>query len=316
MCESWKAIWECAPGVAERLSAALAAPPDADAATTDAAMTAEAVALTPLDAAGEATDAEDNPAQWRVEAYFSTRPDVSLLAGLARSSEAPLATKIEALPKIDWVAHSLQGLGVVRAGRFQLYGAHDAGRIETDPELISIRIDANQAFGTGHHPTTAGCLEALDALNARGALDPLKSGAQALDLGCGSAVLAIAVAKICDAFVIGADIDPKAVEIARDNCALNDVANRVQIIEADGLAHPEITARSPYPLILANILAGPLIALAPAISAAAAPDSVIILAGLLDEQHDAVVAAYDAHGFSVRGRHGAQRWPVLTLTRS
>lgn len=297
---AWKAAWVCAPSHAEAF---------ADALTDHLIWPADAVAMTPLDAAGAPTDAEDDPAQWRVEAYYAEPPDWEALCAALAAWSQDSAPAIEALPDRDWVAASLEGLGIVRAGRFQLYGVHDAERLDPAEELIAIRIDANQAFGTGHHPTTAGCLEALDALAET-------APASVLDLGCGSAVLAIAAAKLWGAAVLGSDIDAGSVEIARENCRLNEVAHCVRIIEADGLDHDAIAAAAPFELICANILAGPLVALAPAIAAACAPRGRVILAGLLDEQRDGVIRAYAAQGFAVERSHGTARWPVLTLIRS
>jgi ribosomal protein L11 methyltransferase len=244
---------------------------------------------------------------WKLEGYFEDRPDVASLAALVAGTGlgAPL---IEELPDIDWVAHALEGLGVVEAGRFLLYGSHDAGKIPDDGARIPIRIDANQAFGTGHHPTTAGCLTLLD----RFAGAPPEA---VFDLGCGSAVLAIAAAKLWDVEVIASDIDERSVEIARENIALNGAGDLVDAIVADGFSDPRIRVRAPFDFIFANILAGPLVEFAPAMAEHMAPRGRVMLAGLMAEQEADVRAAYEAAGFRQINRLGHAVWPVLLFVR-
>lgn len=200
-----------------------------------------------------------------------------------------LAIARETLPDIDWVAKSLEGLKPVRAGGFVVHGAHD--REELQAGEIAIEIEAGLAFGTGHHGTTAGCLEAL----AR--LVPEKRPASALDLGAGSAVLAIAIARLAPIPVLATDIDPVAVEVAAGNVALNGVADRVTAVTAEGFDDPVFAERGPFDLIVANILAGPLMALAPEMRRHLAPSGALVLSGILERQRDAVIAAYAAQGF-------------------
>lgn len=200
-----------------------------------------------------------------------------------------LAIARETLPDIDWVAKSLEGLKPVRAGGFVVHGAHD--REELQAGEIAIEIEAGLAFGTGHHGTTAGCLEAL----AR--LVPEKRPASALDLGAGSAVLAIAIARLAPIPVLATDIDPVAVEVAAGNVALNGVADRVTAVTAEGFDDPVFAERGPFDLIVANILAGPLMALAPEMRRHLAPSGALVLSGILERQRDAVTAAYAAQGF-------------------
>lgn len=251
-------------------------------------------------------DAREDVA-WKLEAYFEERPDAAALGALV--AEAGLgAPAIEALPDIDWVAHALAGLGVVEAGRFLLYGTHDADKLPDDATRIPIRIDANQAFGTGHHPTTAGCLTLLDRL---GGIAP-----QAVfDLGCGSAVLAIAAAKLWDVEVIASDIDERSVEIARENIALNGAGDLVTAITADGFADPRIRVRAPFDFVFANILAGPLTEFAPQMADYVAPRGRVMLAGLMAEQEAGVRAAYEAAGFRQLNRLDHAVWPVLLFVR-
>lgn len=262
---------------------------------------ANAVSLTKAD-----DTAADDATAWRLEAYFAERPDETLSALLAETGLG--APAIEELPDIDWVAHALEGLGVVEAGRFLLYGSHDAEKLPEGGEKIAIRIDANQAFGTGHHPTTAGCLTLLDRIAG---LPP----ESVLDLGCGSAVLAVAAAKLWDVEVLASDIDEKSVEIATENIALNGVGDLVNAIAADGFADPRIKVRAPYDLIFANILAGPLVEFAPAMAAHVARRGRVMLAGLMTNQEAGVVAAYEAAGFKLLNRLDHQTWPVLLLVR-
>lgn len=261
---------------------------------------ANAVSLTKKD-----DTAADDATAWRLEAYFTERPDADALAALLGGAGPP---SIEELPDIDWVAHALEGLGIIQAGRFVLYGSHDEGRLPDDDARIAIRIDANQAFGTGHHPTTAGCLTLLD----RFAGAPPES---VFDLGCGSAVLAIAAAKLWDVEVLASDIDEKSVEIANENIALNKAGDLVTAIVADGFADPRIRVRAPYDFVFANILAGPLTEFAPAMADHMARRGRVMLAGLMADQEAGVLAAYEAAGFKLLNRLDHQTWPVLLFVK-
>ncbi len=262
---------------------------------------ADAISLTKHD-----DTAPDDATAWKLEAYFPERPDAEALSELLADSGVG-APSIEELPDIDWVAHALEGLGVVEAGRFVLFGSHDADKIADDGR-IAIRIDANQAFGTGHHPTTAGCLALLD----RFAGAPPGS---VLDLGCGSAVLAIAAAKLWDVEVLASDIDARSVEIAGENIALNGVGDLVNAIVADGFDDPRIKVRAPYEFVFANILAGPLVDFAPAMADHVARRGRVMLAGLMADQEADVTAAYQSAGFRLLNRLDHQTWPVLLFVR-
>lgn len=263
---------------------------------------ADAVSLAKVD-----DTLDDAVSDWRLEAYFAEAPDRTAVATAlahARLGEA----EIESLPDIDWVAHALSGLGVVRAGRFVLYGAHDADKLPEEAGLIPIRIDANQAFGTGHHPTTAGCLTLLDRLAG---IAPNRI----LDLGAGSAVLAIAATKLWDRDVLASDIDEKSVEIARENAALNGVGDRVQAVMADGFDEGRIAAAAPYDFVFANILAGPLARFAPEMAVYTEKGARVMLAGLMAEQEASVTGAYEAAGFRLLNRLDHKVWPVLLFVR-
>jgi ribosomal protein L11 methyltransferase len=213
----------------------------------------------------------------------------------------------EALPEIDWVARSLEGLRPVRAGRFLVHGSHD--RDKRRPGQIAIEIEAGLAFGTGHHGTTAGCLEMLESVAVR------ERPRNALDLGTGSGVLAIALARLVRVPVLATDIDPVAVEVARDNARLNQVGSGIELRAAPGFHDPAFAARAPFDLIVANILARPLMQLAPQMARFVASGGSLILSGILERQRNAVVAAYVRQRFRhVRTLH-REGWVTLHLKR-
>lgn len=225
-------------------------------------------------------------------------------------ADALLAGKefsIEALPDIDWVTRSLEGLKPVRAGRFFVHGAHD--RHARRAGEIGIEIEAGQAFGTGHHGTTAGCLELIEQIVRR------DRPRNALDLGTGSAVLAIAIAKLAPIPVLATDIDPVAVRVARENVRLNKASSRVRMAVATGFGHTDFARFGPFDLIVANILAKPLMRLAPQMAHHAAPGASLILSGILDRQRNAVVASYAGQGFRhIRTIH-REGWSTIHLVR-
>ncbi|WP_149867579.1 50S ribosomal protein L11 methyltransferase [Bartonella apihabitans] len=196
--------------------------------------------------------------------------------------------EIEVLPDIDWVSHSLEGLGPVRAGRFFVHGSHDRDKVK--PGDLAIEIDAGQAFGTGHHGTTVGCLELIADVMEH------EKPQNALDLGTGSGILAIGIALIEPIRILATDIDPIAIKVAKENFALNGVAKTITAITATGLDDEEIKKRTPFDLIVANILANPLIELAPQMVPALKKGGSIVLSGILEEQHDRVVKAFEAEG--------------------
>lgn len=224
-----------------------------------------------------------------------------ILAGLSLSK--PIER--EALPDIDWVAHSLEELKPVRAGRFFVHGAHD--RRKRHSGEIAIEIEAGLAFGTGHHGTTAGCLEMLERVVRR------EHPRNALDLGTGSAVLAIAVAKLAHIPVLATDIDPVAVRVAAANARLNHVKALVETVTAPSFHHPVFGKRAPFDLIVANILARPLMRLAPQMAGHIALGGSIVLSGILDRQRDAVISAYIGQNFRhVRTLH-REGWVTIHL---
>lgn len=226
-----------------------------------------------------------------------------ILAGLALSR--PIAR--EPVPDIDWVTRSLEGLKPVRAGRFFVHGAHD--RRKRHSGELAIEIEAGLAFGTGHHGTTAGCLEMLEKVVRR------ERPRNALDLGTGSAVLAIAVAKLAHIPVLATDIDPVAIKVAAANARLNHVKALVETVTAPGFHHPIFAARGPFDLIVANILARPLMRLAPEMAGHVTLGGSIVLSGILDRQRDAVISAYVGQRFRhVRTLH-REGWVTIHLKR-
>lgn len=248
---------------------------------------------------------EDGSGLWEVGAYFTEEPDdIALTLMAAAFGAAEFA--VSELPEIDWVAHVRRELKPVEAGRFYVYGSHDA---DTLPKgRIGLLIEAAMAFGTGHHGTTLGCLKALDRLVEQGF-----HGRNVIDVGCGTAVLAMAAARVWPQTVLASDIDAVAVEVAEANVTANGLAGRVTCLEAVGFDHPEIRARAPFDLIFANILKGPLILLAADMARHASPGGLAILSGLLNTQADDVLAAYAAQGFETVARDEIGEWTTLVL---
>jgi ribosomal protein L11 methyltransferase len=253
------------------------------------------------------------PDVWRLHAYFDHQPDweeLKLLETLAADSD-PAIEQLD--QSTDWVRVSQQGLDPIRAGRFFV---HTPTHFKQRPaQAISFEIDAGLAFGTGQHATTAGCLEALDRLEREG-----KTFANIADIGTGTGLLAFAALALWpEAKAIATDVDPISIDVTRDNAAINGVhlghgPGELLLVVADGMDSPMLAARAPFDLLIANILAGPLIDLAPDFAKALAPGGTIILAGLLDSQADAVVEAYEALGCKPVER-GSGEWSVLVLEK-
>ena len=251
------------------------------------------------------------PDDWRIHAYFAEQPttqELVLLRRLAANGEH----EVEHLEdSTDWVTMSQQGLGPIRAGRFFVHTPmHYADR---PADAISFEIDAGLAFGTGQHATTAGCLAALDRLQGAG-----KDFANIADIGTGTGLLAFAAMALWPgAKAIATDIDDIAVKVTEENAAINGMKlghgpGQLLLAVADGMEHPLIQARAPFDLLIANILAGPLIELAPAFAASVEPGATLVLAGLLDTQADPVIAAYETEKMRLVER-GSGEWCVLVL---
>ncbi len=253
-------------------------------------------------------EVEDGSGLWEVGGYFLEAPDEIALALLAAAHGAkPFA--VSEIPDQDWVAHVRRELAPVEAGRFFVYGSHDADRL---PEgRICLLIEAAMAFGTGHHGTTQGCLLALEDYIAKGNISR-----NCADIGCGTAVLAMAAAAVWGNTVIASDIDAVAVDVAQANLAANEMSGQVTCVEAAGFDCPDLQDAAPYDLIFANILKPPLLGLAPDMAKNCAPNGTVILSGLLVEQGAEVQAAYEKVGFSLSQRRDIGEWTALRMQKT
>lgn len=283
---------------------ALTVAPDEDVA---AALCEDLEALLPEPTGTGIFEVEDGSGLWEVGAYFTDAPDAAGLAVLA-SLHGVKDFLISEIPEQDWVSHVRRELAPVEAGRFFVYGSHDADKVPAD--RVPLLIEAAMAFGTGHHGTTLGCLRAFDRL-----LDEGFDGGSIIDVGCGTAVLAMAAAAVLPARILASDIDPVAVEVAMANVAANGLADRVDCVVAAGFDAPALKANAPYDLIFANILKGPLVALSPEMAGATKVGGHVILSGILNEQADDVIAVYCANGFNLEHRDSIVDWTILTLSK-
>ena len=272
-------------------------------ALVDAVMERDDLALT----ASAHEDTETG--EWVFEATTEMLPDLTAFEELARQTlggDVEFAiTPID--PDVNWVAKSLEGLKPVTAGGFYIYGSHDDAT--APPGVIPIRIDAAEAFGTGHHETTTGCLEAIALTLKR------RRPQKMLDVGTGTGVLAIALAKRTHIRMIASDIDPVATRTTIQNARDNEVGPQIEAVTAAGLNHPVIARHGPYDLSVANILAGPLAALAPAILRASTRGATIILSGLLRTQAPRIIGVYASQGIVLRRRIERGDWATLVLER-
>ena len=251
---------------------------------------------------------EDDSGLWEIGVYFLEPPDETMLDVLALAFGAKPFVLSE-LPEIDWVAKVRRELAPVEAGRFFVYGSHDADKVPAG--RVALQIEATVAFGTGHHGTTLGCLRAFDGLVAAEF-----APAKVADIGCGTAVLAMAAAAVLpQALVIASDIDEVAVKVAEANVKINGLDGRIECLEAAGFAHPRLAEAAPFDLVFANILKGPLIELAPPMATHVSPQGLVILSGLLVVQAQAVTAAYVAAGFDPVKRDDIGEWSTLVLRR-
>ena len=250
---------------------------------------------------------EDGSGLWEVGGYFEEAPDGAALAVLAAAFGAK-EFNISELPETDWVAHVRRELAPVEAGRFFVYGSHDVEKVPEGCEPLL--IEAAMAFGTGHHGTTLGCLRALDRLANDGFV-----GKRVVDIGCGTAVLAMGAARIWADPVLASDIDEVAVDVARANVAANGLEGRVECVEAAGFDHPSLSSAAPFDLVFANILKGPLVALAPDMVGAMQEGAYAILSGILNEQADEVIAVYAQNGINLHHRESIGDWTTITLLK-
>lgn len=236
---------------------------------------------------------------WEASVYLYREDEAEMrerFASVLAAAFPGVAIQSEVLPDIDWIAKSLEGLKPVRAGRFVVHGSHDRGTARAGE--IAIEIDAGQAFGTGHHGTTAGCLEVIfNVMRAR-------KVKRVLDLGTGSGVLAIAARKLAPARVLATDIDPVATQVARENVRKNGIVSGIALETAPGFHSTAFGRHGPFDLIIANILARPLMRMAPQLAAQLAPGGDVVLSGILASQRWKVLAAYNGAGL----RHVRTIW--------
>lgn len=259
--------------------------------------------------------AEDRPDEWVLEAYLAHRPGKAERAAVAAlfAGGAP-GLKAEKLPDTDWVAETQRLVAPIRAGRFHVRTPEHPA--EARSGIIDLIVPASQAFGTGHHATTAGCLTMLDAMKRRGAV--VRNLA---DIGTGTGLLAFATLALWPrARAIASDIDEVCEPVVVENALLNAVPlgtapGELAMVVAEGMDHPLLASRAPYDLLIANILAGPLIALVGDFADAVAPGGHLLLAGLLETQEPAVRAACRAAGFRLAARLVDGDWSILWLRR-
>ena len=250
---------------------------------------------------------EDGSGIWEVGADFSEKPDDISLALLAAVFQAE-EFKISELPQIDWVSKVQRSLKPVVAGRFFVYGSHDSDKVPPDCEPLL--IEASMAFGTGHHGTTKGCLLALEQLITDGF-----KAKNVIDVGCGTAVLAMAAARIFSANVIASDIDSVAHSVAKMNILANGLDRNIQCFEASGFAHEQIKTKNPFDLIFANILLAPLLAIATDISKYSLCGGYVVLSGILSEQAELVVNKYTGVGFSLSNQIEIGEWVTIIFRK-
>ncbi len=249
---------------------------------------------------------KDDKTKWRVDIYLLEEVEKNILDRELGSKAQNL--EMSKLPDtIDWVKEGLKDLKPVQVARFFVHGDHDKQKVQAYHHAI--QINANQAFGTGHHGTTAGCLEAIAWVTKRHHFTKI------LDLGTGSGILATALAKQTGQKILATDIDPISVKIARENMALNKVAPLVKCQTASGFHHPIFKEEGPFELIVANILAGPLRQLAKPMTEQLSDNATIILSGLLIRQKAAVLSAYREQGAYLRKAIHKDGWATLILNR-
>jgi ribosomal protein L11 methyltransferase len=253
---------------------------------------------------------EQSPGKFRLEIYVPTKQDAASAEAIVGAAAPELHLKHKRVKAADWVAMSLEGLPAVRAGRFTVAGAHALAREHGG--RTKVWVEASEAFGTGHHGTTWGCLMALEGYLRQRGHRSQRAGLQVLDVGAGSGVLAIAAAK-CGAEALAIEIDPRAAAIAEINARQNKVSQRMRVIAGDGARH---IAGKQFDLVFANILMRPLIKLAPRLVPAVAPGGTLILSGLLRTQAPLVREAYASRGMILARQIPKEAWMTLVWRKA
>ncbi|MFD2264814.1 50S ribosomal protein L11 methyltransferase [Lacibacterium aquatile] len=251
--------------------------------------------------------------EWRMEAYCVDEPDAEAVKDAIRVVADAFnigmpAYHIAPLPPKDWLAENRQSFPPQGLGRYFIYGSHFEGKIPAS--RIGLLVDAATAFGSGEHETTRGCLQSIDMIGRR------KKPKRTLDVGSGSGILAMAMAKSFRRPVIASDLDRESVRVARENTVLNRVNKLVRVEYGAGYRVPAIRAKRPYDLIVANILARPLCMLAKDLKAHLAPGGHAILSGLLNHQEAMVLAAHRAQGLRLVHKFQRKGWSALVLART
>lgn len=258
---------------------------------------------------------------WQIDLLCPAKPktaDLSAQLALLAASEGvaePVFTVTE-VPPTDWVEATYSSFPPIKAGRFWVHGSHDAGLCP--PGLFPLCIDAATAFGTGEHATTRGCLIALDALGKQTSISRLVAASgpiATLDVGCGTGVLAMAMARQWPGRVLATDIDPEAVRVARLTARANGLHLRLQFVEADGVTARSVTGAAPYAVITANILARPLCAMAHDLTQLLLPGGRLVLSGLLITQIPMVLNVYRGQGLALERAYEIGEWASLVLSR-
>ena len=251
--------------------------------------------------------------RWMVEATAAEAPSrdqlMELLTVVAESNQSntPSPT-IEELPETDWLEQTWKNFPPREIGRFYVYGSHTTP--SPTPGLIPMEINAATAFGSGEHETTSGCLMALGDLLEAGFVPK-----SPLDMGCGSGILAMATAKLWDIPVLAVDNDPESVKVTQVNAQINNCTHLVNALCNEGFDGSAVIAHKPFDLITANILAKPLIMMAPRMAECITPEGRIILSGLLQRQKADVLAAYEAEGLHLRAEKPMGDWVSLVLSK-
>lgn len=248
--------------------------------------------------------------RWRIEVFFRGEPDrraiEEALSLVAKGGGWPVPTiSMRAEPVADWVQATYRRFPPFRVGRFYIHGSHTQG--PAPASSVPLMIEAAVAFGSGEHGSTSGCLSAIDRLRSRW------KRPRVLDLGCGSGILGIAAAKIWGVAAVGADNDPVAVRTAAENARINGLGPRFRGLVSTGFGNPRLAG--PYDLVLANILANPLVRLARPMAARLAPGGRAVLAGLLVTQERLVFQAYRRQGLVLERRFRRNEWLTLVLKK-